>query len=290
MDVPYPYTTGYSSIKSNVGKLNNQGVNFDISYDVFNSSDFYLTPYVNFGYVKQEIKELFQGRDYWIIPNTGVSYVVGQPISFFYPMLKGVNPDNGNLEWFVPGDDITKTNNDPDNVTSSFSTAALQQNTGIKRFAPINGGFGLSSGYKGFSLDAHFTYSLGKYLINNDAYFFSNPAAFPGYNQTNSVNDFWTKPGDVTSFPRIGVARQFDSSLIENASFLRLKNITFGYTLPKSVLEKSKFFRSAKVFYVGRNLLTVTKYSGADPEVDSNLTTGANPNTKQSVFGLELTF
>ena len=290
MDVPYPYTTGYSSIKSNIGKLNNQGINFDISYDVFNSSDFYLTPYVNFGYVKQEIKELFQGRDYWIIPNTGVSYAVGQPISFFYPMLKGVNPDNGNLEWYKPGDDITKTNTDPNNVTSTFSSAALQQNTGIKRYAPINGGFGLSSGYKGFSLDAHFTYSLGKYLINNDSYFFSNPAAFPGYNQTVSVNDYWKQPGDVTSFPRLGVSRQFDSSLIENASFLRLKNITFGYTLPKSVLEKSKFFKSAKVFYVGRNLLTVTKYSGADPEVDSNLTTGANPNTKQSVFGLELTF
>src|SRR5690606_21186092 len=115
MDVPYPYTSGYESIKSNVGKLNNQGINVELGYNVFNSSDYYLTPYLTFGWVKQEIKELFQGRDYWIVPNTGVSYAIGQPISFFYPMLKGVNPDNGDLEWYVPGDDITQTNTDPNN-------------------------------------------------------------------------------------------------------------------------------------------------------------------------------
>ncbi|MCA5004349.1 SusC/RagA family TonB-linked outer membrane protein [Sphingobacterium bovistauri] len=290
MDVPYPYTTGYASILSNVGKLNNRGLNFQISYDVFSSPDYYLTPVINFGYVKQKFKELFQGRDYWIIPNTGVSYVVGDPISFFYPMLKGVNPDNGNLEWYVPGEDNTKTNTDPENVTSTFSSAALQQNTGIKRYAPINGGFGLNAGYKGIYLESYFTFSQGKYLINNDSFFFSNPSQFPGVNQTRAVRDFWKAPGDVTAFPKIGVTRQFDDSLIENASFLRLKSFTVGYALPKSILEKSNFFKGAKFYYTGRNLLTFTKYSGADPEVDSNLTTGVNPNTKQSVFGLQLTF
>ncbi|MFZ4862563.1 SusC/RagA family TonB-linked outer membrane protein [Sphingobacterium sp. Mn56C] len=290
MNIPIPYTTGYSQILSNVGKLNNKGFNFEVSYNIFNSPDFYLTPSVTFGYVKQEIKELFQGRDYWIIPNTGVSYVVGQPISFFYPMLKGVNPENGNFDWYVPGPDNTKTNTDPNNVTQSFSSAALQQNTGIKRYAPINGGFGLNTGYKGIFLESYFTYSLGKYLINNDAFFFSNPGQFAGMNQTKAVNDFWKKPGDVTEFPRFGVARQFDDSLIENASFLRLKSFTLGYQLPKELLGRTKFFKGAKVYYTGRNLLTFTKFSGADPEIDSNLVTGANPNTKQSLFGFQLTF
>ena len=290
MSVPYTYTSGYASVISNVGKLKNRGVNLDLSLNVFKSKDFYLTPFLNFGYVKQEIKELFQGKDFWIVPNTGVSYVVGQPISFLYPMLKGVNADNGEYEWYVPGSDITKTTTDPNNVTTSFSSAALQQNTGIKRYAPFNGGFGLNGGYKGFFVDSHFAYSLGKYLINNDKYFFSNPQQFLGYNQTRAVNDFWQKPGDVTEFGRIGTSRQFDDALIENASFLRLKTLTIGYNLPKQLLAKSKFFRGAKVYYTGRNLFTVTKYTGVDPEIDSNLTTGANPNTKQSVFGLELLF
>ncbi|WP_333888424.1 SusC/RagA family TonB-linked outer membrane protein [Sphingobacterium siyangense] len=290
MDVPYAYTSGFSEITSNVGGLVNNGFNVDFSIDVLRGRDFYFTPYAKFGVVNQKVTELFQNKNWWVVPNTGVSYVVGRPVEFFYPIQAGVNPDNGLMQWYVPGDDISQTNKDPNNVTSVFSATALQQSTGIKRYPPFNGGFGFVSGYKGFFLNVDFTFSNGKYLINNDRYFFANSYNFAGYNQLKEVTDYWKQPGDVTKYPKYGQVNQFDSGLLENASFLRLKGLSFGYNLPKSFLAGQKFFTGAKIYYTGRNLFTATKYLGPDPEVDSNLTYGRNPNTKQSVIGLELLF
>ncbi|MGE8428334.1 MAG: SusC/RagA family TonB-linked outer membrane protein [Sphingobacterium sp.] len=290
MSVPYPYSTGFGEVRSNTGNLTNNGFNLGLSAQVFKSSDYYFTPYVNIGIVKQKITELFQGRDYWIVPNTGVSYAVGKPVEFFYPVQAGVNPDNGLMQWYLPGDNISQSTQDPNRVTTTFNTTALQQSTGIKRYPPFNGGFGFASGYKGIYFNVDFAFSKGKYLINNDRYFFENAANFAGNNQWRDVLDYWKKPGDVTKFPKYGQINQFDSGLIEDASFLRMKGLTVGYNLPKSIFRGQNFFKSARVFYTGRNLMTFTKYTGPDPEVDSNLTYGANPNTKQSIIGLELQF
>lgn len=291
--VPYPYTSGFSSISSNVGKLQNRGVDLDLSYELYRNQDrsAFFTPYVNFGYNRDKILELFQGRDYWVIANTGVSWVVGSRVNFLYPIWKGVDPANGNPLWYVPnsGDGFIETRKDDSAVSSTFNAADLQQNTGINRYAPFNGGFGFNSGYKGLRLTANFTFSHGKYLINNDAYFFENPNQFTGYNQSRVVTDYWKAPGDQTRFPRYGVQfTQFDSRLIQNASFMRLKYLELSYSLPKNWLASTKIFKSASISLSGRNLLTFTKYPGPDPEVDSNLSLGANPNTKQYTFGLRV--
>lgn len=289
MDVPYPYTSGFSSITSNVGKLNNRGIDFSIDADVIKGKNYYVTPYISFNYNKEKVTELFQGRNYWVIPNTGVSYVVGQPVQFFYPVFAGIDSADGMPTWYVPGTDNSVLNKET--TTKTFNATSLQQNTQIKRYAPFNGGFGINAGWNGISLQSDFAFSQGKYLINNDRYFFENPAQFPGFNQQVTILDYWKNPGDVTTFPKYGVQfTQFDSRLIENASFMRLKNLSIGYQLPKKVCNKTKFFSSARVYISGRNLLTWTKYSGLDPEVDSNLTLGVNPNTKQYTLGFEFSF
>lgn len=295
ISVPYAYTSGFSSILSNVGTLNNKGIDLALNVDIFKKKDYYVSADVNLSWNKEELTELFQGKQYWIIPNTGVSWAVGQPVSFFYPILKGVNPETGDNEWYLPNTDpnqIVNTRKDPNAVTTAFNTAALQQNTGIKRYAPFNGGWDLNAGYKGFFLQAGFAFSAGKYLINNDAYFFENPRNFAGFNQSQSVNDFWEKPGDIATFPKPTTAlwSQFDSHLIQNASFLRLKVFSLGYSVPQTVLNRIGVIKGVKVYATGRNLLTFTKYKGPDPEVDSNLSLGANPNTKQIAFGLDMTF
>lgn len=289
ISVPYPYTSGFGSILSNVGSLKNSGVDFTFDFDILKGKDYTLTPYVNFNYNKEKVTELFQDRKYWIIPNTGVCWVVGQPVSFFYPYFAGIDPTDGSPTWYVPKEDITVTSKET--TTKTFNTANLQQNVGIKRYPPFAGGFGLNADWKGITLQADFAFALGKYLINNDRYFFENPSVFPGFNQATTILDYWKAAGDVTRFPRYGVQfTQFDSRLIEDASFMRLKNLTLGYNLPQSLLKKSNFFSSARVFVNGRNLLTFTKYTGPDPEVDSNLTLGVNPNTKQYSVGVTLTF
>ena len=297
IDVPYAYTSGFSSVTSNVGSLNNHGVDVALSYDVLKSTKpggGFLTAYGNFGWVEQRVTELFQGKNYYSIPNTGVTWAVGQSVNYYYPIFSHIDPATGNPLWYVPNasaDQVINTNKDSKNVTSVFNSTSLLQNTGIKRYAPFNGGFGLSGGYRGFSIGVDFTYSQGKYLINNDRYFFENPSQFSGFNQSVNVLDYWKKPGDVTRFPKYGIQfTQFDSRLIENASFVRLKSLTVAYNVPKSVLNKTKVISGVKVYAQFRNLLTWTKYSGPDPEVDSNLSLGAYPNTRQSAVGLNFNF
>jgi hypothetical protein len=176
-------------------------------------------------------------------------------------------------------------------TTNAFNTAGLQQNTGIKRYAPFNGGFGFSAGVREFSVSADFSYSKGKFMINNDRYFFENPNQFTGYNQSNTVLNYWKQPGDKTVFPRYGVQfTQFDSRLIEDASFMRLKALTFAYDFSKTLLNKQKVLTGAKFYVTMRNIWTLTNYSGPDPEVDTNVSLGANPNTSQVAVGLNLSF
>jgi hypothetical protein len=294
VSVPYPFTSGFSAITENVGSLKNTGFDITFDADVLSSgSKLRITPYINVNYNNNEVTALFQGKDYWIIPNTGVLWAVGKPVSYSYPLFAQVNPQTGNPEWYKPtSGKIMETQKDPSQVTTAFSAAALEQNTGIKRYPPLNGGFGMTAGYQGLSFSVDFSFSKGKYLINNDRYFFENPRVFTGYNQWNTVNDFWKQPGDVARFPRVGVTNwtQFDSRLIEDASFMRMKGITLGYKLPSHILSSIGVIKGVNAYVTGRNLLTWTKYSGPDPEVDSNIGLGTNPNTKQVAFGLDLTF
>ncbi len=294
LSVPFPYTSGFANVQTNVGGLKNRGFNVTLDFDILRQKDAYLTPYVNFNYNKEKITELFQGRQYYIIPNTGVSWAVGQPVSYFYPVFSGINTQTGLPEWYLPNsnpDLIVNTQQDKSKVTSTFSTSALQQNTGIKRYPPFTGGFGLNGGYKGFFVQTDFSFAQGKYLINNDRYFFENPNQFAGFNQSRVILDYWKNPGDVARFPKNGIQfTQFDSRLIEDASFLRLKTFTIGYNVPQSIVRKSKFMTGAKFYVTGRNLYTLTNYTGPDPEVDSNITLGVNPNTRQFAVGLDIQF
>jgi TonB-linked SusC/RagA family outer membrane protein len=293
ISVPYPYSSGWSTVTSNVGSLKNSGFNANVNYDFIKKKSSFLNVYVNVGYVEQKITELFQGRQYWIIPNTGVAWAVGQPVNFFYPIFAGIDPANGDATWYRPNADPNKVVETTKGATTNvFNTVGLQQNLGIARVPPLNGGFGFSARHREFSVNADFSFSQGKYLLNNDRYFTENGNVFGGsYNQSYLVNDYWKKPGDITRFPRWNVQQtQFDSRLIENASFLRLKNLTFAYDFSKTLLDKQKVISGARLYVTGRNIWTLTNYTGPDPEVDSNLSIGANPNTSQIVVGFNLQF
>jgi len=295
MDVPYPYTTGFSEVTQNVGSLRNSGVDITLGVDILKGRDYYLRASTTFNYNKQKITELFDGRQRWEIANTSVAYVVGNPVMFYAPIYAGVDPTDGKPMWYVPGEDkdVTTMNE----TTKTFDESSLIQNTGKSRYAPINGGFSLSGGWKGLSFQADFSYVLGKYLLNNDAYFYGNPAQFSTMNTHKSVADFWTEDNTDAQWPAWidsdgnSTVMQFDTHLLENASFMRLKNLQVAYSLPKSLLGWTKgTVKEFKITLTGRNLLTFTKYGGIDPEINSNLTYGVAGNSKQFLGGIEITF
>lgn len=291
MDVPYPYTSGFEELTANVGSLRNTGVDITLGVDIIRTKDAYLNFNTVFNYNKETVTELFQGRQTWIIANTGVGYNVGSPVSFYYPIYAGIDPEDGRPMWYLPGEDKNVPQMDPSKVTKVF-TEDLEQNTGVARHAPISGGFGLHGAWKWLSISADFSYVLGKYLINNDKYFYTNPVNFATYNCSKICADYWTPENPYAACPdwtKPDVAMQFDTSMLEDASFIRLKNLQVGINLPVDNWGW-KTVKGLKFTLTGRNLLTGTKYTGIDPEVNSNLTIGNVGNSKQFLGGIELTF
>jgi len=299
MDVPYPYTAGISEMTANVGELTNSGVDLTLGVDVFRRKDSYLRVNTTFNYNMEKITELFDAawdedlnRYRWERLAYGYALVQGQPIMYYAPIFAGIDPTDGAPTWYIPGDDPDTPTMDPTKTTKTFSDEALSQNTGKRMNAPIHGGFGIEGAWKIFSFRADFSYRLGATLLNNDAYFYGNPVQFAGNNTIKSVSDFWTPQNTDAAWPdwTKGYVMQFDTHLYENANFLRLKSLQVGIAVPNKWLSAQKVFDNIKLTFTGRNLLTVTKYTGIDPEVDSNLAFGLPGNTKQFLFGLELGF
>ncbi|MCQ2076455.1 MAG: TonB-dependent receptor [Bacteroidaceae bacterium] len=281
LEIPYSYTTGLSGGMGNVGSMVNRGVDVVIGYDILKSKDFYWNVKANFNYNYNEITELFDGRDEFAMPNYSLCYKIGHDVGEFYVVdWAGVDPRDGKQMWYDKNGNLTKAYNEE-------RDAKL---IGKSMFAPWYGGFGTEFAWKGLSIKADFAWALNKYLESNDNYFLENPGKFgTSYNQSVRMLDIWTKPGDVTNVPAFGEEYQFDSHLIENASFLRLKSVIIQYNLPSKWFANS-FVKGIQVFGIGRNLLTWTDFTGYDPEPERNLVRFNYPNTRQFVFGAEFTF
>ena len=106
--------------------------------------------------------------------------------------------------------------------------------------------------------------------------------------------EMWMTPGQKAKYPnpaKVVNGECFDSRLVENASFVRLKGVTLSYSLGKNAINKlGGVLTGVRFFVTGRNLLTWTKYSGWDPEQNINLQLAVYPNSKQYAAGVELTF
>ena len=156
--------------------------------------------------------------------------------------------------------------------------------------APWQGGFGTNLSWKGLTLSAQFSWVADRWMINNDRYFDESNGRFATYNQSRRLLDRWKNPGDITDIPRHGEYTEFDSRLLEDASFIRLKNLMLGYALPSDLLKKTGFIRGLRVYAQAQNLFTFTKFSGLDPEGTSNLYAAQYPMSRQFTFGLDLMF
>ena len=284
MEVPYPATSGYATGYKNVGSLVNRGVDVTVSADVVRTKDWWVNLYANFNYNKNEILEIFNGYQEYPRPSYMLNYAIGHDAGEFYcETLLGVDPDDGKYMWAYVD---PETGERSSTKNYNMATPELQ---GVSQFAPWAGGFGLNASWKGLSLAVDFSWNEGKYLVNNDR-FFTEYDAYTGYSRNKDLLHRWEKPGDVAKYGKFGEAIQFDSHLIEDASFVRLKNLTVGYDFPKKWMNATGFMQGLRLYFTARNLLTFTEYTGFDPEADTNLTYGRYPNSRQFVGGIQFTF
>ncbi len=282
MLVPQSYVNnGFGTRWDNVGEMENSGVEFSLSADVIRTKDFVWSINANASYNKNEITELYNGLDEYEISNTSTKLVVGHSVGeFFINRYAGVNPANGDALWYTKDGDITNVYSEADKVM-----------IGKDHIAPWQGGFGTSLTWKGLTLSTHFSWVADRWMFNNDRFFEESNGLYTAYNQSKRLlYDRWKQPGDVTDIPRYGVTPQMDSRFLEDASFLRLKNIMLSYSIPESILKKTKAVSRAKIYVQAQNLYTWTKFSGIDPESSSNVYKAQYPMSRQFTCGLEVTF
>ncbi len=271
---------GFGYRWDNVGAMVNRGFEVSLSGNVISREDFYWALNANVSYNRNKITELYNGGTEFELSNTSKKLVVGHDAGEFYiNRYAGVNPANGDALWYTKDGELTNELKDSDKVM-----------IGKSQYAPWQGGFGTSLGWKGLSLSAQFSWVGDRWMINNDRYFNESNGRFASYNQSARLLERWKNPGDVTDIPRHGVYTEFDSRLLEDASFLRLKNLQLGYSLPKQLLGRTNVITGARLYLQAQNLLTWTKFSGLDPESSSNIYVAQYPMARQYTFGLDITF
>ena len=281
MSIPYSRTTGFSSGIGNVASMTNTGIEANVDVDILKTKDFYWSFKANVGYNKNEITELFQGRDEYVIANTGLKMAVGHAYGEFYHVRSaGVDPQTGApLYYDKDGNKTKKYNEERDAVF-----------LGKNRYAPWTGGFGTNFRYKNVSLIADFAWVAGKYMMINDDYFIANPQLATGWNQRVEMLNIWTTPGQITDIPGAKYDVQITDHMVQNASFLRMKTLSIQYEFPKKWMQATRYIKGVKVFGIARNLFTITPFEGYDPEPDMNLVQFNYPNTRQFVIGAEISF
>lgn len=270
MEVPVSYTTsnGFGFRWDNVGDMTNRGVEVSLAADVIQHKDFVWSVNANVSYNRNKMTKLYSGVSEYELSSTNTKLVVGHSFGEFYlNRFAGVNPANGDALWYTKEGELTTELRDEDKVM-----------VGKSYVAPWQGGFGTTLAWKGLSLSAQFSWVADRWMINNDRYFDESNGRFASYNQSKRLLNRWKKPGDITDIPRHGVYTEFDDRLLEDASFLRLKNLMLSYSFPQEWLRKTRFISGVKIYAQAQNLFTFTKFTGLDPEGSEQYVPGTVPD------------
>ncbi len=269
-------TSGFGSLDANAGSMVNKGVDVSLNVDVIRNENLQFSIGGNFNYNQNEITDLGQVEDYEL----GTSIVrVGLPLNSHYAVgFAGVNPANGQPLYL-----------DKDqNVTTTFSAANNLAIWGSSE--PVyTGSFNTDIKYKNFSLSALFTFAADYYRFNNQSFFQENPN-FAQFNLSSEMLTIWQNPGDVTNIQSAVYNREFSSRDIEDASYLRFRNVVLAYDMPKDVFEKAKFLTGVRFYVQGQNLYTWTNFTGFDPEDDNNIAQFEYPTPVTYTFGVDIKF
>ena len=281
MLVPESYANkGYGYSWDNIGVMVNRGFELNVTGTIFSNRNVMWSVNANVSYNRNRILELYNGVQEYEMSQTSMKLVVGHDSGEFYiNRFAGVNPVNGDALWYTRDGELTNEMRDEDKVL-----------VGKSMTAPWIGGFGTNISWKGLSLSAQFSWVADRWMINNDRYFDESNGRYSSYNQSRRLLDRWKEPGDVTDIPRHGVYTEFDDRLLEDASFLRLKNVMLSYSLPSELLSRSRFISGIRIYAQAQNLFTITGFSGLDPEGVGNMYQAQYPMSRQFTFGLDLMF
>ena len=271
------YGAGSTPPVINAGDVSNKGFEFEVAYStdrkkklVFNTN-FNVTTLSNKVVRTPDGVDFLPGAGFGVGGNIATRFEAGFPIGYFHGYeTAGVFQTQAEIDaspvtqaGAKPGDLIFVDQNGDGEINFSDDSDKTMIGSPIPTAT-----FGLTLGlsYKGFDFSANVFAAVGQEIIRN----FERQQ--PYANQLDYVINRWTKPESTNENPRVttGATRNtvFSDFYVENGSFMRLKNIQLGYTIPKTVVSKIKF-SSVRVYVAANNLYTLTQYQGFDPEIGS---------------------
>jgi TonB-linked SusC/RagA family outer membrane protein len=289
--VPIPRSTGFDTGLQNVGKLQNKGIELQLTSHNVSKEDFSWDTDFNMTFNRNKVIDIIgqQVIGGGVAGRGDVSYSVeGRPLGLFYGYIAGgVDPATGNM-YYV------------DRNGESTFTPAAEDRTFIGNPNPdFIYGMTNTLAYKNISLSIFLQGSQGNDVFN--ATRIETEGMTDAKNQSQVVANRWRAPGDVTDIPRATWGNTDNSRLstrfVEDGSYLRAKAVTIGYSLPSALISKIHL-NQAKLYVTGENLFTITGYKGYDPEVNAfggnntvmGVDFGTYPQTRSVIFGVNLSF
>lgn len=316
LNVPVPMTTGYTTRLENIGKVNNKGIEFNISTN-HQMGDVTWSAYFNISKNINEVKALGPGNaDIISSGSVGNAYFitrVGEPIgSYYLPVVEGVyknqaevdaslhyvdSPSNYGLADTKPGDFKFKDVNGDGILDISDTDRAI-----VGNYMPdFTYGFGANIAWKGIDLGVIFQGVYGNEILNLSRRYFYNHEG--NMNNYKGALDRWKSednPGSGMNVRANRVSKGQNGTTstwhVEDGSYLRIKNISLGYTFPMSLVNKV-CLQAARIYCSIQNPFTFTRYEGYNPEVSNrnSVTTngedyGVYPLARTISLGVNLTF
>lgn len=316
-----PASTGFNSVMKNIGKVENKGVEITLNTVNIETKDFSWSTNFNIAFNKNKVLELADNQlsmlstAHFDQQYTSPNYIakIGFPMGMMYGyMYEGTYKYDdfdkvGNNYILKPGVPFysSEANTQPGfpkyRDLNEDGVIDAKDQTMIGNGAPLHiGGFTNNLRYKNIDLSIFFQWSYGNDILNANKLMFETGAQKKKeLNQFASFADRWSPENPNSDIPSLNQSpsnKEYSSRLVEDGSFLRLKNITLGYNFNAKLVRKAKI-QSARVYVTAENLFTWTKYSGYDPEVsirNSALTPGMDfssyPRAMSFNFGVNLSF
>ena len=287
---PVAPSLGYKSVDENVGALKNTGIELSLNGTLINTQDFIWKLGLNLTHYKNEVTEL-PLKD---MPPSGVNKLaVGRSVYDFYTKeWAGVDPENGNPLWYM--DILDKDDNVVGRGTTSVYKDATDYFVNKSSLPKIYGGFNTSFSYKGVELSAIFAYSVGGYIMNRDITMILHNGSSAGRAWSKEILNRWTPENRYTDVPALATTTNnwtsYSTRFLQNNSYMRLKNLTLSYTLPKQLVSKASL-SNVQVFVQSDNLFTIHRNQGLDPEQGiTGLTYYRYPAMRSFTGGINVTF
>lgn len=297
---PLVGASGYTGISENIGSVENKGIDIGLNTTNVTTKNFLWTTNFNLSFFKNTVVKLAgapfaAGFASWVEEDQALGSFRGYQVERLFQAQSEIDELNAKAREMTgsasavyqstltrPGDIMFRDLNGDGRITADDQTILGNANP------EFYGGMTNNISAYGFDLSFFFQFSVGNYVFNNTRSFSEGMNSVFG--QASTILNRWTpdNPTTDTNYPRAVFGdpnnnRRVSDRFLEDASYLRLKNLSLGYNIPSKVMNKIGM-SNARIYVSGQNLLTFTKYSGFDPEVSTFAETNTAPGTDFLTF------